>query len=301
MSFGLKKFIKGFVVDKSEFKFRLLFSKREEEAYRLQALRGVFSIIRRSENKHFLKPKHLQLFSELVFSESPVYRDTLGEIMLKNIYQRSKLLPPLISIIGLFLSDPQKSKTYREALIQVFKGMKLGALQQQDPNKLLMLQPESYTPYFIYVLAQLQLDGKMVFKLLASYLEALYKSHTDIDSNYLIYLLKQMKKYRIVTKNPKSEIKSEKIGTKNSFVFDEICEMMLDHIVNNYSNHETVENPQRKILMPSTYFLKKSDTTLTRLSSPLETLKNVEYESTPGTLKRKREISKPSISKRTPK
>ncbi|CAG9323587.1 unnamed protein product [Blepharisma stoltei] len=300
LCFKLEKYIRSFIVNPGEFKLKHLFSKAEEDAYRIQALKGIFSVIRRSENKHFLKAKHLLLISELVFSENPAYRDMLGDIMLKNIYQRSKLLPPLLSVLGILLSDSHKSKIYREALLQVFKGMKAGALQQQDQNRLLMLQPESYTPYFIYVIAQLSLDSKMAFKLIAAYLEALYKSHKDIDTDYLIYLLKQLKKFKLVGTQPKHEIKTDKNSNKIGQELEEICETMMDHLVKNYANGENAENEQRKILIPSTYFVKRTENKA-RLSSPMEVVRNVEYEATPASLKRKRNNNDASVSKRAPK
>ena len=236
------------------------------KVFALKCIGSIISLLRVSEYKTLLDPKTLICLSQA--SLNPDYQQPLISILLKDIYERSRLLPPLLSILGLLLLSNESTKI-KEALLQVFKNMKANSKEQQNEEIKLKLQPETYTPYLFFVIAKCNLQMKACSKVLSGYLKCLSLCDKNIDINYLIYLSNQLQKMSVTGKNIISDI-FQTSGT--GLELERICNEFSLILVENYIPADYAQT-STKLLIPSAYFIKIKEA---RLSTPVELKKKLD-------------------------
>ena len=255
-----------FFLEQSKPDLYKLLSSSEESELRKVCLKCLISLLRVSEYKSLLDCKTLACLAQAALGTE--LQGSLGSILVSNIYERSILLPPLLSVLGLLLLGPD-SKVYRDALVQVFKKMKNNSEEQQEIEMKLKLQPETYTPYLLFILVKCNLQLKACNLVIYSYLKCLHQSHAEINVNYLMYLTKQLKKFTVSGKSIKTEVYEVQ---DSGLDLERVCDEFSSALVQHYIPKEYSETPT-KVLIPNAYFNKIREL---RLSSPVNLEKKVD-------------------------
>lgn len=247
LCFYLEKYYKKQNLDILE-----IFSHTENIDFRIRCLKSILSILRKTEYKVLIDYKTLCCLGQGALSS--ILQPSLGSMLIKNIYEKSSLLPPLLSVLSL-MALQSDSKGYKEALVQVLKRMKQNSEDQADPELKLKLQPESYTPYIFYIISKCNLTPRTCQTVLSNYLNCLFKSSPNININYLMTLCKQLKKF-----SPAGKIVFTEVTKLNEAGLDieKICDEFSLLIVENYMPKDYIETSS-KVLIPSAYFVKNKD------------------------------------------
>ncbi|OMJ66558.1 hypothetical protein SteCoe_36555 [Stentor coeruleus] len=186
-----------------------------------------------------------------LFSQSPIYSDYLAELLYNNLYKKSTMLPPLLSILGLLL--PSNNKKCKDTLTQVLRKMKIRAEEQDSPDNKLKLMPEAYLPYLLFTLSRIKATDKTIGAVITGYLKCLLSSHNNIDVGYLLFVSNQLKKFKTLGKEVKTDIVV--LPDKNADL-EKICSDFVSFLIKNNADKEIGPEPV-KVLIPTTYFEKQ--------------------------------------------
>lgn len=186
-----------------------------------------------------------------LFSQSSIYSDYLAELLYSNLYKKSTILPPLLSILGLLL--PSNNKKCKDTLTQVLRKMKIRAEEQKSPDNKLKLMPEAYLPYLLFALSRIKATDKIIGAVITGYLKCLLSSHNNIDVGYLLFVSNQLKKFKTLGK----DIKTDVIVLPDKNVdLEKICSDFVSFLIKNNADKDISPEPV-KILVPTTFFEKQ--------------------------------------------
>lgn len=236
---------------KKRVKTQLNLSQSDEKKLRLRCFKSLLDLLNISEIKGLLDPKTLTCFA--FASLSPDYTSEISSLIRSNLYKKSNILPPLLAILALLLGTIE-AKLAKDALTQVLAKMKSNSLEKEDPEQAARIQPESYTPYVLYILSKCRIPEKSFKVILPAYVRCLAQCE-KLDVRYCIHLLKQLKKYQVEGKNIKCDLWTlpQKI-----LELDKICDEMTSIIVG-FNLAENFHEGSCRILIPSSYFVRKEE------------------------------------------
>ena len=243
IGFNLVSFFKKRVKKDSEL------TNNEEFILRVRCFKSLLGILNISEMKSMLNCKTLTCFAYAALS--PVYSNTIFDLIQKNIYDKFNIPPPLLSVLALQLASSD-SRSVKDALLQVFQRMKKNSIERNEQGQGGMAQPEIYLPYILYIISKCRVSEKSYKVILLNYVKCLF-SCEGIDVNYLMYLLKQLKKFSIEGKNVKSDVWT---APSKHLELEKLCDEVTLIISQNYLP-DMFQEVQCKVLVPSEYFVKK--------------------------------------------
>lgn len=247
IGFNLESFYKKKIKKDSEL------TSNEEFTLRARCFKSLLGILNTSEMKSMLNCKTLTCFAYAALS--PVYSNTICDLIQNNIFYKSNIPPPLLSILALQLAGSE-SRTVKDALVQVFQKMKQNSVERNENGGSARVQPEIYFPYVLYIISKCRVSEKSYKVILLNYVKCLFTCE-EVDVNYLMFLLKQLKKFTIEGKNVKSDVWT---APSKHLELDKLCDEVILILVQNYLP-EMYQETQCKVLIPSTFFVKKGGLT----------------------------------------
>ena len=245
IGFNLSEFYKKRV------KVQVNLSQSDEKKLRLRCFKSLLDLLNISEIKGLLDPKTLSCFAFATLN--PDYTSDMSSLIRNNLFKKSNILPPLLAVLALLLGTIE-SKLAKDALTQVLAKMKSNSLEKGDPEQAARIQPESYTPYVLYILSKCRIPEKSFKLILPAYVKC-FAQCEKLDVRYIIHLLKQLKKYQVEGKNINCDLWTL---PQKTLELDKICDEMTSIIVG-FNLAENFHEGSCRILIPSSYFVRKED------------------------------------------
>lgn len=243
IGFNLESFYKKKVKKDSEL------TNNEEFTFRVRCFKSLLGLLNISEMKSMLNCKTLTCLAYAALS--PMYSNTICDLIQKNIYDKFNIPPPLLSVLALQLASSD-SRPVKDALLQVFQRMKKNSIERSEQGQGGMAQPEIYLPYILYIISKCRVSEKSYKVVLMNYVKCLF-SCDGIDVNYLMYLLRQLRKFSIEGKNVKCDVWT---APSKHLELEKLCDEVTLIISQNYLP-DMFQEVQCKVLIPSEFFVKK--------------------------------------------
>lgn len=221
----------------------------QESTLRIRCFKSLLGILNMSEMKSLLNCKTLTCFAYAALSNT--YSSTVCNLIQNNIFYKSNIPPPLLAVLALQFSK-NDCRTAKDAVVQVFQKMKQNSVDRSENGNCGRVQPEIYFPYVLYVIVKCRVSEKSYKAVLGSYVKCLF-SCEGVDVNYLMFLLKQLKKFTVEGKSVRSDVS---YAQSKHLELENICDEVISILVQNYLP-ENFQETQCKVLIPSTFFVKK--------------------------------------------